>query len=270
MPEVQDRPISIRLSEMCWPVFRFVTFFVRQAKQGVTPDPMQVRYEAVNALRDAEDMAREDPVTERAWTDRVKAMMVYFIDYKMQNTDWPGSGSWMETALEISPDGLNESGTVGGERFFEQCDEVQKEYEQAERRDRRDRDELAGILNLYYTCIRLGFRGRYHDYPQELADYTRRLFSRLPAYGSTRGKEMFPEAYKSNQEIKVDYRLGMKLTVALVIFVATLGMALVGFRVAWASSVSEISKIAREWATGLPAPPEGGEEAVTGDAAGAK
>lgn len=257
MPDMQDRPMTIRLTEICWPVFRFVTFFVRQVKQGAMPDPSQVRYEAVSALRDAEDLAREDSVSDRAWSDRVKAMMVYFIDYKMLNTEWPGRDYWYETRLEISPDGLNAPEALGGDRFFEQCDEVQKEYEVAERRERKDRDELAGLLNLYYVCLRLGFRGRYHDYPQELTDYTRRLFSRLPAYATTRGKEMFPDAYRANQELKVDYRLGMKLTVVLVIFVVTLATALVGFRLAWRSSVGQITTIAKEWSTGLPAPADG-------------
>jgi len=252
MAEIQERPVSIRLSEICWPVFQFVTHFVRQLKHGATPDPNQVRFEALAALRDAEDASREDPVTDRAWNDRVKAMMIYFVDYKMLNSGWEGHGFWFENRLETSPDGLNEPEPLGGDRFFEQCDEVLRECEVAERRERKDRDELAGLLNLYYICLRLGFKGGYHDRPIELADYSKRLFSHLPAQATTRGREMFPEAYKANQELKIDYRLGMKLTVVLVIFFAVIATAVAAFRFAWSDAVGQIDRIAQQWSKGLP------------------
>ncbi len=259
MAEARERPVSVRLTEICWPIFQFVTYFVRQLKHGASPDPTQVRFEALSALRDAEDLSREDPVTDRAWSDRVKAMMVYFIDYKMLNSEWAGRDFWFGNQLETSPDGLNEPEALGGEKFFQQCDEVQREYEVAERRERKDRDELAGILNLYYICLRLGFKGGYHDRPMELADYTRRLFLRLPAQAITRGKEMFPEAYKANQELKIDYRLGMKLTVVLVIFLAIIGTAILSFRLAWSNAVGDIQGVAKEWREGLPTPSAGGQ-----------
>lgn len=252
MGETRERPVSTRLTEICWPIFQFVTHFVRQLKHGATPDPTQVRFEALQALRDAEDLSRDDPITDRAWSDRVKAMMIYFIDYKMLNSQWEGRDFWFGNQLETAPDGLNEPEALGGEKFFQSCDDVQREYEVAERRERKDRDELAGVLNLYYICLRLGFKGGYHDRPMELADYTRRLFSRLPAQATTRGKEMFPEAYKANQELKVDYRLGMKLTVVLTIFLAIIITAVVAFRVAWHESVDEIQKIGKQWQDGLP------------------
>lgn len=235
---------SVHLTEVCWPVFNFLTNFVRQIKHGTAPSPEQIRYEAINALRDAEELAGDDPVTERIWADRIKAVMVYLIDYKMLNTEWDGRNYWFDNRFEVDPEVLNEVEALGGEKFFQICDELQKEYEQAERRDRRDKGELAEQLNLFFICLRLGFKGRFHDYPQELADYTRRLFTRLPAYAATRSKEMFPEAYQHNQEIKVDYRLGMSLAMVLITFAVILIVSAVTFRVAWSSAVGEISHVA--------------------------
>lgn len=237
--DYEARP-STSLAEICWPVLEFVTNFTRQIKYGTVARPEQVRYEALSALRNAEDLAHDDPVLERVWNDRAKPIMVYLIDYKMLNTEWDGRNYWFDHRFETDPEVLNEIEALGGEKFFEQCDEVSKEYEVAERRDRRDKDELADLLGLFFVCLRLGFKGKYHDYPQELADYTRRLFARLPAYSTTRAKDMFPEAYRHNQEVKVDYRLGMSLAMVLLVFGVIIGVSAITFRTAWSSAVGEI------------------------------
>ncbi len=256
MPE-HEEAASLRLTEVCWPVFDFAINFARQAKLGVLPPPDQVRYQALAAVRDAEDIAARDPLSQRAWEDHLKPMMVYFLDYKMLNTEWEGRDYWFENRFETDSSVLNHVEALGGEKFFQECDEIQKEFELAERRDRRDKGELAEKLNLYFICLRLGFKGQFHDRPQELADYTRRLFTRLPAYGSTRGKEMFPEAYKHNQELKVDYKLGLSLALVLVILVAVLGGSLGMFQIAWHRETSEIAAAAEQWNTDkLPPAPD--------------
>jgi len=242
-----DEATPLRLTEICWPVFDYLINLARQIHHGSPPPPDQVRYEMLSALRDAEDLARRDPQAERIWNDHLKAMLVYLIDYKLLNTAWQGRDYWFENRFETDPGILDHVEALGGEKFFQDCDEVQREYEVAERRERRDTHELAELLNLYFICLRLGFRGQYHDRPQELADYTRRLFSRLPAYATTRGKEMFPEAYKHNQELKVDYKLGMSLALVLVILGVVVAVALGTFRIAWYRETAEIARAAQAW-----------------------
>ncbi len=243
---------SLHLTTACWPVFEFLTNFVRQVKHGSTPPADQVRYEALSALRDAEDLSRNEPPSERAFADRIKAMLVYMLDYKMLNTQWDGSNYWFDNPFETDPEVLNHAQALGGEEFFRDCDELQREYELAERRDRRDKHELAEQLSLYFVALRLGFKGQYHDRPQELADYTRRLFTRLPAYATTRANEIFPEALRHNQELKVNYNLGMSLAVGLAIFVAVIGISLFTFRMAWDKAVGEIRESADAWVEDSP------------------
>ncbi len=231
---------KLHLIEACWPVFEFVTNFVRAGKHGTTPAAEDVRHEALTALRDAEDIARDDPITERAWHDRIKGIMVYLLDYKLINTEWDGCMYWLDNPFETDPSVLNHSQALGGEDFFITCDDIQREYELADRRERDDRDELAEQMSVYFMCLRLGFRGQYHDRPQELSDYTRRLFTRLPAYGTTRAKEMFPDCYRRNQELKISYDLGMKLTIVLITLAFVVTGWLVASKLAWNSAVSEI------------------------------
>lgn len=252
------------LTEACWPVFEFVINFTRQAQLGSAGPVDQVRYEALSALRDAEDLSRNDPATERVWISHVKPMLVYLIDYRMLNTEWSGRHEWFDHLFETDRTILDHASSEGGELFFRDCDELQKEYELAERRDRKDKDELAEVLSLYFVCLRLGFKGMYHDRPQELADYTRRLFTRLPAYAATRDREMFPQAYRHNQEVKVNYNLGMTVTMVAVVFLCILGGWFVISGIAWRSIVGELTAQARDWRNGnVPnvqstAPPEDG------------
>jgi type IV/VI secretion system ImpK/VasF family protein len=244
MTDTMEQTSSLYLTEACWPVFEFVTHFVRQVKYGSVPSAEQVRYEALTALRDAEDLARNDPVAERAWHDRIKSIMVYLIDYKMINTEWEGRLYWLDNPFETDPTILDHPQALGGEEFFTTCDDLQREYELADRRDRRDKDELAEQLSIYFICLGLGFKGQFHDRPQELADYTRRLFTRLPAYAGTRAKMMFQDAYQQNQELKVNYNLGMNLTIVLVTLAIVVAGWLLASRFAWSSAISEIGEAA--------------------------
>jgi type IV/VI secretion system ImpK/VasF family protein len=228
-------------------VLEFLTNFTRRLSGGSAPAGEEVRYEALSALRDGEDVARNDPVAERVWNDRVQAMLVYLLDYTMMNNSWPGRNYWANNQLETDPQVLDHPQALGGERFFQDCDEVQREYELAERRDRRDKDELAETLSLYFVCLRLGFKGQYHDRPQQLADYSRRLFTRLPAYANTRAKEMFPETYRHNQVVKVNYNLGTSLAVVLIVFAVILTTTGFAFNEGWRSAVKVINDKANKW-----------------------
>lgn len=242
-----DRP-SLVITTACWPVFEFVTNFARQVKHGSAPQPDQVRYEALSAMRDAEELARDDPTAERLWEDRVKPMMVFLVDYKMINSQWEGPEYWANNPFETDPQVLNHAQATGGEDFFRDCDEIQREYELAERRERRDRHELGELLSLYFVCLRLGFKGQYHDRPQELADYARRLWSRLPASATTRDKSrMFPDAYEHTQEVKVNYNLGLSLSVVAITFSIIIGLSVLAFRIAWGQAVDDIEVRANEW-----------------------
>ena len=113
---------SLRLTEACWPIFEFVTNFTRQVKYGTVPEPEQVRYEALAAMRDAEDLMQNDPGSGRAWDERVKAMLVYLLDYKMLNTDWHGTNYWFDNLFETDPMILDHPEALGGEEFFRECD----------------------------------------------------------------------------------------------------------------------------------------------------
>jgi type IV/VI secretion system ImpK/VasF family protein len=246
MTEKLEGPLTFRLTEVCWPVFQFLTDFGRRVQHGMPQDFKQVRFDAVTALRDAEEIAAGDPSSEKLWRQRVKTMMVYLLDYVLTETSWTGQEAWRLGPFETDPEMLGHEAVRGGSAFFEDCDQIQGEFELAERRDLSEKENLAELLGLYFICLSLGFKGQYQDRPQELADYTRRLFTRLPAHASTRAREMFPDSYRHNREVKVSYNLGMSLTVMVTIFVVIVVLAGVTFHIAWKSAVGDIATAAEQ------------------------
>ena len=124
--------------------------------------------------------------------------------------------------------------------------ELQREYETAERRNRPDKDLVGEQLAVLYTCLRLGFRGQYDDRPRELADYTRRVFVRLPAHAAARDREMFPQAYAHTEQLQVHYDLGMKLTVVIAGLVIVIASWTVLTYVKWDALTKELANAATQ------------------------
>lgn len=240
----QANTVRLRLSEVCWPVFDYLITFLREVRHGATLPQEAVRDQALLALHDAAELAGQDSIANRLWETRIKPMLVYLLDYRMINCDWAGNDYWWNHCLETSSDGLGHPEALGGEKFFEACDQVQKDLELATRHERPDCYELTELLSLHFICLRLGFKGAYHERPRELADYTRRLFTSLPAYATTHDKQMFRDAYEHNQVVKVDYRLGRSLAIVLVSLLLVLSAILITFQCAWYSATDDIARAA--------------------------
>ena len=111
-------------------------------------------------------------------------MLVYLLDYKMLNTDWHGTNYWFDNLFETDPMILDHPEALGGEEFFRECDELQKTYELAEMRDHHNKDILAEQLSLYFICLRLGFKGKFHDRPLPGSFCIRSSASRIAARAS--------------------------------------------------------------------------------------
>ena len=83
---------------------------------------------------------------------------------------------------------------------------------------------------------------------------------------------MFPEAYQHNQELKVDYRLGVSLTIVLIVFASIVGASMLTFRLAWNNAVGTIRAKSEDWAQGRIAPvnpQEASKSATSGGSAAA-
>ena len=75
--------------------------------------------------------------------------VVAFLDESVLSSNNPAFTDWSRRPLQEE---LFQKGHVAGEAFFEQLDRLL---------GRRDSEELADLLEVYYLCLLLGYKGRY-------------------------------------------------------------------------------------------------------------
>lgn len=236
---------TLQLTQAAWPTLLTVLNVVSQVRAGQQPKPEQVRTRVLKALREGAEISVSDPELDRAWNERVRRMLIYFVDGRLINlTQWTGRHWWMEHRLELDRDGLDEVASEGGDRFFEMCDQLQTEYHAAERINRPDKHLLAEQLSLFYSAIRLGFRGKYQDLPDEFDEYTRKVYGLIPGQLGIRDEELFPETTKHTITKKAIYPIGRALTIVLGTFLIVLVSILVTYNIVWRNSTKAIREAA--------------------------
>ena len=121
---------------------------LRHAAEG--PDPATLRQQLVAEVRSFEERAKAAGVA----VDQVAAAryaLCATIDEAVLSTPWGARGEWGTQPL-LS---IFHRETWGGEKFFQLLD-----------RTRADPHTYAGLLELLYTCVSLGFTGKYALDPQ--------------------------------------------------------------------------------------------------------
>jgi type VI secretion system protein ImpK len=100
--------------------------------------------------------------------------VVAFLDESVLNSDDPSKNAWLSLQSDLYGQ------AVAGDTFFEQLDAYRK---------RRDSPQLADILEVYYLCLLLGYRGRHatnlSDRAPEVSEIMRDLKARI---GAVRGE----------------------------------------------------------------------------------
>lgn len=241
------------LTRCCWRTFMQVIGVARQTRSGEDLPPERVRSRMLAALREGGELAATSPEVERAWTQRIRAMLIYFVDDRLVQLRWNGGRWWLENRLQCAPEGLGRPQAQGGNWFYEDCDALRQEFLEAEHRNQPERELLAEQLGLYYTCLRLGFQGQFDGRPDLLKNYEMGLYAFLPGHSAVRDEELFPQAYQHTEKRKAIYDWGTKLAVVLTIFAFLVVGTVVVYRLAWSSTVDELEKAAKAYAA-APAP----------------
>jgi type VI secretion system protein ImpK len=113
-----------------------------QARDLPSADVLQRRISSV--LEQTSDKARAARVPEEDITE-ARYALVAFLDEKILTSEWPGKQAWQARPLQLVY--FNEN--TAGEGFFLRLHEL-------ENTPRR-----AHVLQIYYLCLALGFRGQY-------------------------------------------------------------------------------------------------------------
>jgi type VI secretion system protein ImpK len=132
--------------------------------------------------------------------DHARYAMIGLIDELAIVSEWPYRTDWAQEPMELAVFNSN----VAGEDFFERIDTLRKRY--ANSRDENERDTILGALEVFYTCLECGFKGRFRGGGEgELTALRTGLLAMLwPQSDSREHKPLFPDAY--SEATKADKR----------------------------------------------------------------
>lgn len=169
----------MRLPELCEPLFACICALSRQARAGADLEMTRTRTQIEAILKNMREQAEADAML-RAQYDRVEIVLMYFVDSTIRHSELPFARQWEMLALRHHSQGAGESD------FFERLDaDLQQEDPGVNER-----------LEIFYTCLGLGFKGMYRDHPGELRMRMQQLSARVGAALGSEQQVLCPEAYE--------------------------------------------------------------------------
>jgi type IV/VI secretion system ImpK/VasF family protein len=207
-------------------LFLFLTSFRRKVRKGVQIELSEASNRLDEILAAMAREAREDPKLDALY-EKVRYPLVVLADEILLHTGWEHADQWNSHLLEERLFGSN----IGGEKYFTIANEIRSED-----------TELAAIL---YTGIALGFRGKYRERPEKLAEVRQRLYRLNAEYVATFGDKITPAAY--HVDPTPARRLSPLINLYRVLIVA-FGILVLYYALTfalWSSSLSELRAAAR-------------------------
>ena len=142
------------------PVIDFLLGFRYRLETGGDIDLYTLRNDLHNALQTVEAVLRDSP-TLHSRSELIRYLLVGFADEVILTSTWSRANEWREKLLEMEFFRTS----VAGERFFELLE--QYGYRDGE------------LANLFFTCLALGFRGKYRSREEELRTIKQRVYAVL-------------------------------------------------------------------------------------------
>jgi type VI secretion system protein ImpK len=147
IPEAAAR-IPVRRGELALALQEVLTVVCRlRAGRTVGGDPVTFRQSVKRWLAGAARKSEQNGYSEEAIV-RAGYATVAFLDESVLNSSDSMFSEWHRRPLQEEIFGE----FLGGERFFQNLDELQREA---------DSEELADVLEVYLLCLALGFQGQY-------------------------------------------------------------------------------------------------------------
>lgn len=149
----------------------------------------------------AETQARASGVDASLFRE-AKYAAVALADDLALHSDWDHAEQWNRYLLELR----HFKTSFAGQEFFERLARVRQQL--AGVQDPALREQVLGTLEVYYTCLRLGFRGRYRTAGQaELDAVANSVLSLLLPQGDKAARQRaWSDAYREAAKGRVHYR----------------------------------------------------------------
>ena len=206
--------------------FLFLSAFRQKVRKGVRVDIEDAAADIDEVFREQASAVRQDPRLQALY-DQARYPLVVLADEILIHSGWEFARDWQDRLFEEKYFRSN----IGGDQYFAIAKELKAEDV-----------EFASIV---YAGLALGFRGKYRERPEKLAEVRKSTYRLLSEYLATQSDKITPEAYT------VMASAGKRLNP-----VVTLGrVAIIGFGVLimyylltfllWGSLMGEIRTAAR-------------------------
>ena len=176
-----DETTDQRLSEIFAPCFTLILNLRATDDFG---DPESLRRRMKELLDDAEREALRVGASPDG-IQSAKFAIVAFIDETILSSDWPHKEDWASTPLQLELYDQYDAGEV----FFDRLESL-----------RENPGASAEVLEVYYLCMTLGFKGKYQIHGQErlreIIEGTYEDLRHLPGMG---GKDLAPHGTPRGQ-----------------------------------------------------------------------
>jgi len=162
------------------PLFEAILLFRQKVRKGFNI-PLPDLCRELDLIFDQMDAdVRSDPRLNRIYTERARYFLAGFTDDVITNSEWAFAYDWRNHLVEKKLFGT----AVAGERIPEIIDQV------------TGAPDECGLAELVFTCLALGYRGRYQEGSEELEMLRRRLYRFLPNRVSDEERRVVPQAYE--------------------------------------------------------------------------
>jgi type VI secretion system protein ImpK len=176
-----DKTADQRLSEIFAPCFTLILNLRASDDLG---DPEGLRRRIKELLDDAE----REALRVGASPDDIqsaKFALVAFIDETILSSDWPHKEEWTSTPLQLELYDQYDAGEV----FFDRLERL-----------RQEPGARAEVLEVYYLCMTLGFKGKYQIHGQErLRELIESTYEDLRHQPGMGGKDLAPHGAPRGQ-----------------------------------------------------------------------
>jgi type IV/VI secretion system ImpK/VasF family protein len=231
------------LLELCEPLFKKVCLLNRLGRKGASlsaaVDLEKLRIEINELFSDIQKRASAEPGLAAQW-QKIELAMIFFADSMIAECGLSVSAHWNQNRLAYERKEL-----AGDEKFFDLLDETLKDPS----------EEATERLQVFYTCLGLGFTGWYTGQPEFLRGKMLDIGQRIrPMMDSNQNARICPEAYTGVDTRDLVQRPGLSLGAMAVIFLGlcfiVLTVEIYLFRAASLSLLDSVSAIATQETTG--------------------
>ena len=205
--------------------FLFLSAFRQKIRKGVRVDVDDVAADLEEIFREQQAEVRSDPRLQALY-DQARYPLVVLADEILIHSGWELAREWQDRIFEEKYFRSN----IGGDQYFAIAKELRPEDV-----------ELACII---YAGLALGFRGKFRERPEKLAEVRKNVYRLLAEYLSTQGDKITPEAYQVLAGSPKRFNPVVTLGRVAIVFGGALILYWILTLIAWSTLMGDIRAVA--------------------------